>query len=185
VTVLELLPETELDVAVDQRTVLAGGIASAVFDQARVYRYLLTRIWDPARPPMVFVMLNPSTADAFVEDPTSRRCQSFARREGAGGVVVVNLFALRSTNPRALLGHADPVGRHNDAFIRQAINAGGQVVAAWGADRAVGARGGEVARYLGARGVELLCLGRTSGGCPRHPLYVTGTAVLEAYGVAS
>lgn len=181
-TVLELLPETKLDVVVDERTDLAGGKAAAVFDRSRAYRYLLTRVWDQSRPPMVFVMLNPSTADAFVEDPTIRRCLGFARREGAGRLVVVNLYALRSTNPRALYGHPDPIGRHGDAFIRQSIKKGGQVVAAWGRDRAVGKRGEEVARSLRARGVELLCLGRTAKGHPRHPLYLLRETPLEAYG---
>jgi hypothetical protein len=188
VTVLEMLPDTELDVVVEQRQDLAGGTAAAVFDSARTYRYLLTRIWDPSRSPAVFVMLNPSTADAFVEDPTIRRLagqNGFARREGAGGVVVVNLFALRSTDPRALLRHPDPIGRYNDAFIRQSINGGGVVVAAWGAAGVTGDRGREVARYLEARGVPVQCLGRTSTGQPRHPLYVPGDAALEAYGAAA
>jgi hypothetical protein len=183
-----MLPETELDVVLEQRTDLAGGTASAVFDPGRTHRYLLTRIWDPSRPPLVFVMLNPSTADAVVEDPTIRRLagqNGFARREGAGGVVVVNLFALRSTDPRALLRHPDPIGRYNDAFIRQSINTGGTVVAAWGAAGVTGNRGQQVARYLKARGVALHCLGRTSEGHPRHPLYLPGDAVLEAYGAAA
>jgi hypothetical protein len=181
-----MMPDTELDVVVDQRKNLTGGIDAAVFDPARTYRYLLTRIWDPSRPPAVFVMLNPSTADAFVEDPTIRRLagkNGFARREGAGGVVVVNLFALRSTDPRALLHHPDPIGQHNNAFIRQSINCGGAVVA-WGAAGVTGDRGQEVARYLKARGVALSCLGRTSTGQPRHPLYVPGDAALEPYGAA-
>jgi hypothetical protein len=102
VTVLTMMPsDTELSVHVEQRQDLAGGLSAAVFDStAREYRYLLTRIWDPAVKPVVFLMLNPSTADAFEDDPTSRRCTGFAKREGAGGLVVVNLFGLRSTDPR-------------------------------------------------------------------------------------
>ncbi|MFK0288303.1 DUF1643 domain-containing protein [Streptomyces sp. NPDC090499] len=182
-TVLEMMPaDMDLDVTVDQREDLAGGTAAAVFDAGRTYRYLLTRIWDPAKAPLVWVMLNPSTADAFVEDPTIRRCLSFAQREGAGGIVVVNLFALRSTDPRALRHHADPVGRYNDAFIRQAVRTGGRVVAAWGAGGAEHGRGTAVAASLGAQGVPVACLGTTSTGQPRHPLYVPGSAVLQPYG---
>ena len=84
---------------------------------ARVYRYLLTRRWGTV-PAMVWIMLNPSTADAFAEDPTIRRCLIFAHREGCGGLTVVNLFALRSTDPKALTRHPDPVGPANDTFIR-------------------------------------------------------------------
>jgi len=171
-----------LPVHVDQREDLAGGLASAVFDESREYRYLLTRIWDPSRKPMVFVMLNPSTADAFVEDPTIRRCLSFAKREQAGGVVVVNLFGLRSTDPRALRHHPDPVGPLNDVFIRQATAGASMVVAAWGAAGVEHGRGARVTETLLARGVELQCLGTTSTGQPRHPLYLPGTAVLEPYG---
>lgn len=180
-SVLEMMPtDTELDLVVDQREDLAGGTAAAVFDRAREYRYLLTRIWDPSRPPLVWLMLNPSTADAFTEDPTSRRCLSFARREGAGGQVIVNLFALRSTNPRVLLHHPDPVGQHNDRFIRQAVRMG-RVVAAWGAAGVQHGRGAGVTKTLCGRGVPLSCLGMTSTGQPRHPLYVPGSAVLEPY----
>lgn len=175
----------ELSVHVEQREDLAGGLAAAVFDEAREYRYLLTRIWDLARKPMVFVMLNPSTADAFVEDPTIRRCLSFAKREQAGGVVVVNLFGLRSTDPRALRHHPDPVGPLNDAFIRQATAGALMVVAAWGAAGVEHGRGARVAETLRRRGIPLHCLGQTSTGQPRHPLYLPGEAALETYEAAA
>jgi hypothetical protein len=171
---------------VQQKQDLAGGLAAAVFDgPAREYRYLLTRIWDPAVAPLVFLMLNPSTADALEDDPTIRRCTSFAKREQAGGVVVVNLFGLRSTDPRALLHHPDPVGRHNDVFVRQAVSMASTVIAAWGAAGVTGNRGQEVTEALTARGVALRCLGRTSTGQPRHPLYLPKGAVLESYGAAA
>jgi hypothetical protein len=184
-TVLEMLPtDTELCVHVEQKQDLAGGIAAAVFDgPGREYRYLLTRIWDPAERPLVFLMLNPSTADALEDDPTLRRCTGFAKREGAGGVVVVNLFALRSTDPRALTRHPEPVGRYNDVFIRQAVSQGSKVVAAWGAAPVAGDRGRNVAVALAARRVPLHCLGTTAVGQPRHPLYLPSEAVLEPYGV--
>jgi hypothetical protein len=188
VSVLTLLPsDTELSVHVEQKQDLAGGIAAAVFDSpARTYRLLLTRIWDPTVKPAVFVMLNPSTADAMDDDPTIRRCTSFARREGAGGLVVVNLFGLCSTDPRALRHHPDPVGPLNDAFIRRATGGASTVVAAWGAAGVEhNGRGTHVAETLRARGVRLQCLGQTSTGQPRHPLYLPGAAVLEPYGAAS
>jgi hypothetical protein len=186
VSVLTMTPaDAQLPVHVEQHEDLAGGLAAAVFDStARTYRYLLTRIWDPAARPVAFVMLNPSTADALEDDPTIRRCTAFARRERAGGLVVVNLFGLRSTDPRALLHHSDPVGRHNDAFVRQATDMASAVVCAWGAAGVTGGRGREVARALTARRVPLHCLGRTSTGQPRHPLYLLRSAVLEPYEVA-
>lgn len=186
-SVLTLIPtNTELFVHVEQREDLAGGLAAAVFDsRARTYRYLLTRIWDTRKAPVVFLMLNPSTADALEDDPTIRRCTGFAKRESTGGLIVVNLFGLRSTDPRALLHHHDPVGQLNDAFVRQATDQASTVIAAWGAAGVTGDRGREVTRALTARGVVLQCLGRTSTGQPRHPLYLPSGAVLEPYGLAS
>ncbi|MFJ4473290.1 DUF1643 domain-containing protein [Streptomyces sp. NPDC089424] len=181
-TVLTMMPAGELSVRVEQKRDLAGGLAAAVFDStAREYRYLLTRIWDPAVKPVVFLMLNPSTADALDDDPTIVRCTGFARREGAGGLVVVNLFGLRSTDPRALTRHPDPIGPHNDAFVRHAVSLAGTVIAAWGAAPIAGERGRGVAVELAGRGVALHCLGVTSLGQPRHPLYLPKGAALEPW----
>lgn len=148
---------------------------SAVISSCREYRYSLRR---PAlsvgasRPPAVFCMLNPSTADATVDDPTIRRCRGFAERWGCNGIVVVNLYALRSTSPRALWSHADPVGPINDHYIRAAVRDSEGVVCAWGAN-AKPERVAAVVELL--RGVGgLYCLGTTKDGAPRHPLYVPG-----------
>lgn len=179
----------DLTVHVEQQEDLAGGLAAAVFDSpARTYRYLLTRIWDPAVPPAVFVMLNPSTADALAEDPTIRRLagpNGFARKLRAGGLVVVNLFAVCSTDPRILRDHPDPVGPLNNAFIRQATDRARVVVAAWGAAGVEHGRSTDVVRALAARGVRLQCLGMTATRQPRHPLYLPGDAVLEPYGAVA
>jgi hypothetical protein len=121
----------------------------------------------------VFVMLNPSTADAFVEDPTIRRCLGFARRWGCGGLVVVNLFALRATDPKVMLSHAEPVGARNDDVIRAVAGMNVKVwVAAWGRPGTHCGRAVQVRELLAARGVQLQHLGLTDGGQPRHPLYL-------------
>jgi hypothetical protein len=161
-----------------------GMLATAVMDESRTYRYLLTRIWDTSRPAMTVIMLNPSTADHRHNDPTITRlagANGFARSFGMGGIVVVNLFALRSTNPRALRDHTDPVGPHNDAFIRQAAATGALVVAAWGAGGVLQDRGLQVAGALARAGIRLTALGVTSTGQPRHPLYLPGNAPLAPY----
>jgi len=120
-----------------------------------------------------------ATADAFTADPTVRRCLGFARAWGAGGLTVLNVFALRSTDPRALDRHPDPVGPANDAVIRRHLAGAmaGRIVAAWGADKAVRATGRDAALCALVRattGQVLACLGVTKGGAPRHPLYVRG-----------
>jgi hypothetical protein len=87
------------------------GHSEAVFSPDRAYRYLLIRRWALGGPTMTMIMLNPSTADAHADDPTIRRCVSLARREGCAALEVVNLFALRSPYPKALLAAADPAGQ--------------------------------------------------------------------------
>ena len=123
-------------------------------------------------------MLNPSTADASRDDPTIRRCVGFARRWRFGGVVVVNLFALRATEPRALREALRPIGRANDRHIRRAAARAAVVVIAWGAHGVFGERARAVERMLSRR--ELRCLGRTRSGEPRHPLYLRRDARVVA-----
>jgi hypothetical protein len=159
--------------------------ATATFSSCRTYRYALTRTWDSSLPLAAFVMLNPSTADAFVEDATIRRCKSFARSWRAGGLLVLNAFALRSTDPKALYGHPDPVGPDNDAVIAEAFSVNGpnvgSVVCAWGVHGALSGRAGHVDGLLRGRGVTPVCLGTTKDGHPRHPLYVPSTTPTVEY----
>jgi hypothetical protein len=157
------------------------GSASATFSADRAYRYALTRQWDGSRPPAVFVMLNPSTADAVRADPTVTRCVGFARRENCGGLVIVNLFALRATDPRELRGHPDPVGAGNDWFIREHCAAGRLVIAAWGAHGQLRSRDQVVLAMLREARAAACSLGVTAGGMPRHPLYLPRGARLESY----
>jgi hypothetical protein len=145
----------------------------ATFSECGRYRYRLRRTWLPELPPVLWIMLNPSTADAATDDPTIRRCMRFAQRWGGfGGLEVCNLFALRSTDPKALRQAADPVGPDNDRAILEASKAAGCVVVAWGAGGELKGRGRIVARALSFVRADLVCLGRTQRGHPLHPLYV-------------
>lgn len=143
---------------------------SANADIRGEYRYSLTRIWDRALPTITFVLLNPSTADAMQLDPTLRRCVGFATREAYGGMVIVNLYALRTKDPKVMMAAADPVGPDNDRVLATVT---GTVVAGWGTN----ASPSRVAQAL-----ELLprlhALGVTKDGHPRHPLYVAADAPL-------
>src|ERR1019366_767130 len=109
-------------------------IRSATLSACQSYRYDLTRSWSD-RPRVAWVMLNPSTANGTVDDPTIRRCLAFSKAWGFGGLTVVNLFALRSTDPKALLAHVDPCGPSNLQFIKGAIGGSALAVAAWGAHK--------------------------------------------------
>ena len=148
------------------------GAASATFSADRVFRYTLTRTWDPDRPVVNFLMLNPSTADAFVLDPTNRRCVGFAQSWGFGAIVTTNIFALRSTDPKGLRAVDDPIGDHNDAAILDAARPADLVVAAWGTHGAFLDRGVQVAEVLRNDGIALHALRVTGAGHPGHPLYV-------------
>jgi len=148
-----------------------------------LYRYSLSRFWDEAERYALFIMLNPSTADAEVDDPTIRRCISFAKREGCGGLRVVNLYALRATNPDALWRAEDSVGPDNDGHLRTAIThasmSGSPIIAAWGAH----AKPHRVYRVKQMPGMEVAtAFGFTKAGAPRHPLYVKGDAPLVPLG---
>lgn len=144
------------------------------------YRYALWREWKtPLTQPTwaTFVMLNPSTADHQVDDPTIRRCVGFARRLGANGLVVVNLYAYRATDPAELWRAADPVGPDGDAtlteFLGLSARHGGPLIAAWGAH----AQSDRVAAVLAMHGADRFqALGLTKSGAPRHPLYLPATA---------
>lgn len=172
---------------VDQADTLpgaAGSCSAAVFDSDRVYRYALLRRWAYG-PLALWVMLNPSTADAFTEDNTIRRVMAFSRAWHCGGAAVVNLFGLRSTDPRALRTHGNPVGPHNDQVISWHLSADGPlvgpVIAAWGAHAAAGDRAGQMLQLLADHGRRVRCLGLTSKGHPRHPLYVPNSTTLRDF----
>jgi hypothetical protein len=155
---------------------LFSNLQEAVFSECGCYRYTLTRIWNGNLPALIFVMLNPSTADAKFDDPTIRRCISFARDRGFGRLKVLNLFAFRATDPTHMKAVRDPVGPDNDAHMIAALTAaaadGSPVIAAWGVHGVHNGRDGEVRKLSLECGVELKCLGSTKGGHPRHPLYV-------------
>lgn len=149
---------------------------SAIISSCGQYRYALTREHvDPlttVRGPAMFIMLNPSTADAAHDDPTIRRCKGFASLWGCSGIVVANLYALRATDPRELWKHASPVGPENDAHLQRLVAGAGLVVCAWGA-HARPDRVDVVRQILAAAGRRAMCLGVTKNtGAPRHPLYV-------------
>jgi hypothetical protein len=120
----------------------------------------------------LFVMLNPSTADGEVDDPTIRRCVGFAQTWGYGALEVVNLYAYRTTLPVELGAPADPVGPLNDSRILEADRSCDLVVCAWGNNSMAVRRAPAVLELFRGAGTPLRCLGLTKSGQPRHPLYL-------------
>jgi hypothetical protein len=154
--------------------------SGAIISACGKYRYHLWRRWDELSPMMVWVMLNPSTADATTDDPTIRRCIGFAKLHGCGGISVKNVFALRVTDPRELLSSSDPFGENEDYLLgARSVTLLTKLVVGWGAKMG----GKRLAPYYAKARVLLLpqkpnCFGTTKSGDPRHPLYLPNAAPL-------
>ena len=159
----------------------------AVFSPDRRYRYLLSRNWldvtsdeekliverdqwAPYETPMIFCMLNPSTASAFDDDPTIRKCIGFAKRQRKTRIIVANLFAWRATDPRELTKAEEPCGERNAEVLARVWNMMALRVAAWGRFPSLRVRR-RVHAWPGLRTAQ--CFGKTKGGEPRHPLMLS------------
>lgn len=162
---------------------------AAKFSPDRKYRYVLARRWGVVSKSagwMTYIMLNPSTADALRNDPTIRRCISFAKREHYGGILVVNLYGIRATDSNTLSLFDDPVGPENDKWIRWAYDRAEITIAAWGNSvRKVPDHEQRIVAVLDLVDYpyksHLLCFGRTARGQPKHPLMLSNNAQLEDY----
>lgn len=156
---------------------------SAAISINEKYRWWLKREWDATKGACVFIGLNPSTADATNDDPTLRRCISFAKKFGCGSVIMVNLFAYRATSPKQMLAYADPIGGENDFWLRHHCNDLNTklVICAWGTHGAHLNRDRFILNSFLLGNSRLCCLGKTKGGHPRHPLYVPNATELEKF----
>lgn len=154
---------------------------SAAFSHDRKYRYRLTRWWAEGGTKVLWVMANPSTATAKIDDTTIRQCIVFSKKLGASSLMVVNLFAYRATHPKELLKVADPVGSENRRILAEAMQGVDTAVAAWGALsndlwRLVRLNIGLVKQMNG-----LKCLGKTKNGAPKHPSRLAHATAFEAW----
>lgn len=141
---------------------------TAIFSECRNYRYAIMREWDSSAPKVLFIGLNPSTADETTDDPTIRRCIGYAQSWGYGGLLMANLFAIRATDPKDMLSHPDPVGPLNNEWLMELSGQAGITVAAWGAHGGHRDRDEEIKKLIS----PLHCLAKTKQGKPRHPLYL-------------
>ena len=140
----------------------------AIISDCGNYRYQLWRKWDPIKPMALFIMLNPSTADANNDDPTIRRCVEFAKSWGYGGVYVGNLYAYRSTDRDVLKKVLDPEGPENQQNIQDMIESCSLVICAWGNKE------GSPPLWLTELCSDLHYLELSKSGTPKHPLYLPG-----------
>ncbi len=131
-----------------------------------------------------FIMLNPSTADATHNDPTLRKCISFARQWQCNTLQVLNLFAVRATRPQDMKRIADPVGPENQHWFAHALTPTKNthfVICAWGMHGVFMGQDRIVLCWLAEQNIASYALGFTQGGYPRHPLYVAYSVGLLGY----
>ena len=141
---------------------------TANFSSCRKYRYSLSRIWDKQKKFVLFIGLNPSTADEEMDDPTIRRCSGYAQKWGYGGFMMVNLFAYRTTLPSNLKKVKYPVGSENDKYIVKLSKKADITVAAWGNNGNLYSRDKQILSLV----PNLMCLKINKSGQPAHPLYL-------------
>ena len=171
--------ENDVSENLKERLQLIG--SDAVFSECRKYRYALWRRWEMEHPLILFIGLNPSTADETKNDPTIRRCINFAKDWGYGGVMIANLFAFRSTSPEIMKQQKDPIGKENDLWIEKLADASQSVIAAWGNHGEFKNRYKEVIKLI----PNLHCLKITKNGNPSHPLYLPQSLKPKIYNIKS
>lgn len=146
----------------------------AVISDCGLYRYQLLRDVGEDKRCLTFIMLNPSTADAETDDATIRKCIKFCKRMGYGKLQVLNLFALRATDPAALKKARDPVGDKNWEIVRTLVRLSDYVICAWGTHGTFGRQNEKMIEAL--KHHDLYCLALTKDGHPKHPLYIRDDA---------
>lgn len=140
---------------------------TAKLSVCRTYRYALWRTWDSSKAGVLFVGLNPSTADESSDDATLVRCINFAKSWGYGSVCMANLFAFRATDPVDMKAAIDPVGKENNRWLKKLYLESELAIAAWGNDGSFLGRSAQVKELL----PNLHCLKMNKSGEPAHPLY--------------
>lgn len=153
----------------DQPDLFDSIYRSADFSLCRKWRYTLIREWNDNLPRVVFILLNPSTANELKDDPTNRRGIDFARRWAYGSVVFVNLFAVRSPNPQIIKEVSDPIGPENDEYILKECKRADLIICAWGTK---GFQFGRDRAVLSIIPRPIYSLGLTKENYPQHPLYL-------------
>lgn len=154
----------------------------ALLSEDRRFRFWLLRVWDEALPVLCFIGVNPSTADETADDPTIRREIAYARRDGFGGILKLNLYAYRATDPnemwKAQKRGVDVIGGSRN-WVQSLKGYAEQfgctaVVAAWGR-HGLKRQDDLIMRWPG-----LSCFGKNADGTPKHPLYLSADTPLQA-----
>jgi hypothetical protein len=165
--------------------------STAIFSDDRRYRYELRRRWGDG-PWLLWVLLNPSTADEHLNDPTVTKLVRWSRLEwaskGYGGLILCNLFGWRATSPKDLFAAEnkgiDIVGKRNNDVLCAASREAPDAIVGWGVTGSyvtrrhgrLEKRDRRVASMLTAK-----CFGYNNDGTPKHPLYLPYSEPLELF----
>jgi len=160
-------------------------VQNAVISDDEKYRYVLVRQWDTSRPLVVFLMLNPSTADGSQDDATTRSCRAIAQNSGFGGMLFVNLYAYRAKNPSTLYMVQDPIGPDNDKSLRWVCARAEKIIVAWGnrGPSVVANQILHVMNVLSSYWDVMYSLGTTNQGQPTHPRFIAPDVELIPFDV--
>ncbi len=145
--------------------------SGAIFSEDRIHRYVLIREWDLNKPSLMFVSLNPSTADETKNDPTVRRCIGFAERWGFGKLFMMNMFAFRATLPTDLFNSENPIGDKNDYWLKKIAKKADKIVLAYGNHGDFKGRHIKILKLID----NPYCIKKSKTGMPTHPLYLKYT----------
>lgn len=150
-----------------------GKVSKALYSPCERYRYALSREWDTAGKKLLFIMLNPFKATELKNDPTIERCERRAVALGYGAFTACNLFAFCATDPRDLKKEKEPIGPDNLVEILKAADWADDILCAWGTHGAHMGIGPAIGALLRHHDYNLLHLGLSKDGHPKHPLYVS------------
>lgn len=165
-------------------TLFATTESNAVVSPCGLYRYHLSRTVSDKPGVLGYVLLNPSTADASQDDATTRRLIGFCQRFGYGRYELVNLYGLRSTDPRGLWTAVNPIGPDNDDWIIKTAESVDMLIVGWGNHGKKNGRGRKVLAYLDRRKASIFRLGPlTKQEQPNHPLFLRAATPLEPHRV--
>ncbi len=154
--------------------------AWACFSEDDKYRYKLSRLIDIGKGKIVWCMLNPSTANAFILDPTLRKCLEFSKRWGFRQMSIINLYALRATNPKELYKVKYPIGMENDNAISGECENADMIICGWGQEKIVKSYNfDKMKKYF--KNKHVCCLGTNKDDSPKHPLYLPYTTHLRSF----
>ncbi|MCW1927365.1 DUF1643 domain-containing protein [Bhargavaea beijingensis] len=153
----------------------------AIFDPSEKHRYRLSVSWEENLPSCLYIMLNPSTADAIKPDPTLRKCVGFAERNGFGSLEVLNLYSYRATKPADLWKSGELRHPDNDIHLKEAISGADKIIVSWGIHGRRNRRYQDILEYIQEAGKVPYCLGKTKCGMPRHPLMLAYATQLIEY----